>query len=286
MNESKIKYSCADFTFPLLAHDKVLQLIKLLGIDAVDLGIFEDRSHNYPSTIVKDPINNGYKLARQVQSLGMDVADVFLQTGTEPPIAAANNPNKVIRDGNRELFRKIIDFTHALGCGHITGLPGVFHKEVDSLEDWKRGIEEAQWRVEVASSAEIIYSVEAHVGSILTNAETTINFLQSCPDLTLTLDYGHFIYQGQTNESVHPLIPYASHFHARGGAKGKLQTIVKENEIDFSAILSQFKKLEYSGYICMEYVYQDWEGCNRTDNVSETLLLQKKLKDIDDFNTH
>lgn len=278
MNESKIKYSCADFTFPLLPHDKVLQLIKLLGIDAVDLGVFEDRSHNYPSTIAKDPINNGNKLAKQVRSLGMEVADVFLQTGADPPIAAANNPNKATRARNRDLFQKIIDFTHALGCRHITGLPGVFHTGVDSSDDLKRALEEAQWRVETASNAKIIYSIEPHVGSILSNAETTIDFLKSCPDLTLTLDYGHFIYQGQTNESVHPLIPYASHFHARGGAKGKLQTIVKENEIDFKTILSQFKKLGYAGYICMEYVYQDWEGCNRTDNVSETLLLQEQLK--------
>jgi len=286
MNESKIKYSCADFTFPLLPHDKVLQLIKLLGIDAVDLGIFEDRSHNYPSTITKDPIHHGHKLTKQLQSLEMEAADVFLQTGAEPSINAANNPDRKVRTGNRELFKKMIEFAQALGCRHITGLPGVFHKGVDSGDDWNRALEEAQWRVETARSAQIIYSVEAHVGSILPNTEKTINFLVSCPDLTLTLDYGHFIYQGQTNESIHPLIPYASHFHARGGAKGKLQTIVKENEIDFSAILSEFKKLEYAGYICMEYVYQDWEGCNRTDNVSETLLLQEQLKKLDKFKAH
>ena len=96
----------------------------------------------------------------------------------------------------------------------------------------------------------------------------------------MTLDYGHFIYQGQTNESAHPLIPHASHFHARGGAKGKLQTMVSENEIDFETIVSRFKEIRYSGYTCLEYVHVDWEGCNRTDNVSETIRLQKLLRKL------
>lgn len=280
MNESKIKFSCADFTFPLLPHDKVLQLIKLLGIDAVDLGIFEDRSHHFPSAIANDPIQNGEKLAAQMRYLEMEVADVFLQTGADPPIAAANNPDTGVRTRNRTIFQKMIDFTQALGCSHLTGLPGVFHEEEDSVDDWKRALEETQWRVETANRAGIVYSIEPHVGSILPDADTTLCFLESCPGLTLTLDYGHFIYQGQSNNSVHALLPHASHFHARGGAEGKLQTLAQENEIDFEAILSQLKKQNYDGYICLEYVYQDWEGCNRTDNVSETLLLKKQLQDL------
>lgn len=275
-----IKFSCADFTFPLLPHDKVLQLIRLLGINAVDLGVFEDRSHHYPSAIAQNPLQSGKKLASELQNIDMEVADVFFQSGAEPSIAAANDPDKGIRTKNRALFQKMVEFTHALGCGHMTGLPGVFHHGDGSVDDWKRAIEETRWRVETARDAGIVYSIEPHVGSILTDSETTLCFLESCPDLTLTLDYGHFIYQGQTNKSVHPLIPYASHFHARGGADGKLQTIVQENEIDFAAILEQFKKQNYDGYICLEYVHQDWEGCNRTDNVSETLRLKEQLEKL------
>ena len=41
----KPKLACADFTFPLLPHAKVLDLIAMLGIKGVDIGLFEDRSH-------------------------------------------------------------------------------------------------------------------------------------------------------------------------------------------------------------------------------------------------
>ena len=34
----KIKLAGADFTFPILPHDQVLQLISLLGIKGMDVG--------------------------------------------------------------------------------------------------------------------------------------------------------------------------------------------------------------------------------------------------------
>ena len=45
----KPKLACADFTFPLLPHAKALDLIAMLGIKGVDIGLFEDRSHLWPS---------------------------------------------------------------------------------------------------------------------------------------------------------------------------------------------------------------------------------------------
>lgn len=277
---NKYKFSCADFTFPLLSHGKALQIIKLLGIDGVDLGIFEDRSHHYPSEIAKNPVKEGKNLFNKLNDIGLSAADVFLQTGKEPTIAATNNPDKTVRTNNRNLFLKMLDFACEVRSEHITGLPGVFHEGEDSKEDWKRACEETNWRLEAASAKGLTYSIEPHFGSISSDPASALQFINDCQGLTLTLDYGHFIYQGLSNESIHPLIHHASHFHARGGAKGKLQTLVKENEIDFKTIISKFKETGYSGYICFEYVYDDWGECNRTDNVSETILLHKLLNQL------
>src|SRR6185503_11190531 len=41
--------ACADFTFPLLPHDRSLDLIAALEMDGVDIGLFEGRSHLWPS---------------------------------------------------------------------------------------------------------------------------------------------------------------------------------------------------------------------------------------------
>jgi hypothetical protein len=49
---------------------------------------------------------------------------------------------------------------------------------------------------------------------------------------------------------------------------------MKENEIPFPAIRDALQHLNYPGWICLEYVWIDWEGCNRKDNVAETILLR------------
>lgn len=278
MTMEKIQFSCADFTFPLLSHLNVLKLIQMMGFSAVDLGVFEGRSHLIPGEIAKNPEKEGKRLLQDLDFFGLNVADVFLQPGEAPSVAAVNTPLHSVKDRNRVLFMRMLDFTNTLGCRHMTGLPGVAHPGESSTNDWHRAVEETMWRFEKAKSAGITYAVEPHIGSILPDVESTVKFIKDCPGLGITLDYGHFIYVGLTNESVHPLINYATHFHARGGAKGKLQTIVKENTIDFRSIIHKFLESSYSGYICLEYVYQDWEGCNRTDNVSETILLYEHLK--------
>src|SRR5690606_9788341 len=198
MSESMFKFSCADFTFPLLSHGNALQLIRLLGIDAVDLGLFEGRSHIYPSMVTNDLRRTVRDVIRDLSSAGLVVGDVFLQTGVDPHDAAANSPDKSVRLRNREVFQRIIEFAKLVGSNHITGLPGVYHMGQNSKDDWKRAVEEAKWRVETSWKAGITYSIEAHVGSLLHDTETTLTFVKCCPDLTLTLDYGHFIYQGHT----------------------------------------------------------------------------------------
>ena len=50
----RLKLASADFTFPLLPHDKVLDLIAALEMDGIDIGLFEGRSHLWPSREFKN----------------------------------------------------------------------------------------------------------------------------------------------------------------------------------------------------------------------------------------
>jgi sugar phosphate isomerase/epimerase len=275
-----MKFSCADFTFPLLPHDGALQLIKLLGINAVDMGFFSGRSHLQSEHVQGNVAGAAKRLGARLGELNLELADVFLQTSEHPAGLPANHPDKAVREKTREIMKLAIEFAVNAGGRHITGLPGVAHSGISDGDSRYRAAEESSWRAAEAARAGLVYSVEAHVGSICPSPETTLEFLRHSENVTLTLDYGHFIYQGMSNESVHPLLAHASHFHARGGAHRQLQSTVKDNTIDFSAIIRELKRLNYGGHICLEYVWVDWEGCNRTDNVSETLLLKELLKKL------
>jgi sugar phosphate isomerase/epimerase len=272
-----MKFSCADFTFPLLAHADALRLIRMLGCEGVDLGVFDGRSHLQPKEIMADPEGAVRRVKAMLAETRLVVSDVFLQTGPEPPEHAANDPDPAVRAANREMFDAVLGFCAALGCRHMTGLPGVWHPGVDTADDWKLAVGETRWRVERAAERGIVYAIEAHVGSLCPDPESALRFAGEA-GVTHTLDYGHFIYQGMSNEAAHALLPLASHFHARGGKPGGLQTTVAENEIDFPEIMRRFRESGYDGWICLEYVWVDWEGCNRTDNVSETILLRRLLE--------
>src|ERR1700722_9578977 len=92
MQSKQLKLACADFTFPLLAHDKVLDLIALLEFDGVDIGLFEGRSHLWPSREFRSPEKSGKKLAGKLKARGLRCADVFLQMYPDFVPYAINHP--------------------------------------------------------------------------------------------------------------------------------------------------------------------------------------------------
>lgn len=273
-----IKFSCADFTFPILERRTALKLLKLLGFDHVDMGLFARSTHFSPLDLLASPSSYRSQVLRDLDASELHTSDVFLQIGVDPSEAAANDPSAAVRSKNRDAFKAALEFCIALNSKHLTGLPGVFHADASHERNLGLAAEETAWRLSQCANAGVIYAIEPHVGSICANVEDTRAFLAAVAGLTLTLDYGHFVMAGEDSTQVHDLLPFASHVHVRGGACERLQTSVDENTIDFSGMLTGLQRLGYDGFLALEYVWVDWKGCNRTDNVSETILLRRTLE--------
>jgi sugar phosphate isomerase/epimerase len=272
----KPKLACADFTFPLLPHDSVLDLIALLEIPAVDIGMFEGRSHLQPSNQFQNPQRSGRRLAKSLHDRGLEVADVFLQTANEFVSLAPNHPDKARRKRARHLFTQTLDFTEACGGRHVSALPGVRFEEEPAQASFRRTCDELAWRCEQAAARKIVLGVEAHLGSIVPKPNQAAKLLNHVPGLTLTLDYTHFAYQGIPDAEVEPLVPFASHF--RGGRKRRLQASFQTNVIDYRRLMQLLKKLDYRGFLGVEYVWDSWQHCNEVDNVSETIQWRDFLR--------
>ncbi len=271
-------FSCADFTFPLLSTDQTLKLLRLLKISAVDIGLFARSTHFHPENLTPNPGEYAKRVLAALSDNGLIAADLFLQIGAEPSICSANDPDPSVRASNRDVFQAAVEVAAQIGCKHMTGLPGVYHSDMDKSEAFRLAAQEAAWRVEIARRVGIIYAIEAHLGSICPDPESAQRLLHAVDGLTLTLDYGHFVSAGIPNETVHPLVPYASHVHLRCGCPGQLQTTLSNNTIDFAGLVKRLAERNYAGYLCLEYVWIDWQGCNRTDNISETLLLRRQIE--------
>lgn len=274
-----LKLACADFTFPLLSHEKSLSLISLLDFEGVDIGLFEGRSHLWPSREFKNVKQSASALKQKTEDRGLKVADVFLQMNPDFVPYAINHPEKARRKKARDWFLKTLEYARECDCPHVTTLPGVHHESESRNDSLARSCEELAWRVEAARNAEIVFGVEAHIGSIVPKPKLAQELVEKVPGLTLTLDYTHFARIGLPDSQTEPLLKYATHFHVRGGRKGRLQTSFKDNVIDYARILQVMKQVEYSGYVGVEYIWIDWEHCNEVDNVAETVLFRDFLRE-------
>ena len=102
--------------------------------------------------------------------------------------------------------------------------------------------------------------------------------VRGVPGLTLTLDYTHFTRIGLLDAEIEPLVAHASHFHVRGARQDRLQASFKDNTIDYARVLDAMRASRYRGYLGIEYVWIDWEHCNESDNLSETILFRDFLR--------
>ena len=273
------KLACADFTFPLLSHEASLSLISMLGFDGVDIGLFEGRSHLWPS-VEFERDTGARELGAKLAERNLGIADLFLQLDPDFHLCAINHPEPKTRKAARDQFRSALDYAAILGCRHLTILPGVVFDSESPSTSLGRAYDELAWRLDLAAEYQIVFAVEAHVGSIVPRPKSALSLLKKIPGLTLTLDYTHFTKLGIPDTEVESLLPYASHFHARGARKGRLQASFTDNTIDYARVVDRLRELDYSGYLGIEYVWLDWEHCNEVDNISETVLFRDYLSSL------
>jgi sugar phosphate isomerase/epimerase len=162
----------------------------------------------------------------------------------------------------------------------VTALPGARFDDEPRKASLARAADELAWRVERASELDIVFGVEAHIGSIVPRPASAGKLVTRVPGLTLTLDYTHFARAGVPDAVAEPLVRYASHFHIRGARKGRLQTSFADNAIDYARVIAAMDEAGYSGWLGIEYVWTEWERCNECDNLSETILFRDYISTL------
>jgi sugar phosphate isomerase/epimerase len=273
----KLKLSCTDFSFPLLEHDRALAAIELLGLRGVDIGLFEGHGHLKPSRELTKPARNGAALKRKLAAHGLKASDIFLQIHAGFVEFAVNHPEAKRRGFAREQLLRTLDYANAAGSKHVTILPGVVFESESRAASVSRSADELAWRVGQAQAAKLQLAVEPHVDSLIDTPERARELASRAPGLGFTLDYAHFTRAGISDARIEPLAKFATHLHARCARKGRLQSSLKENTIDFGRALKALHRHRFNGWIALEYVWIDWEHCNEVDVISETIQLRDRL---------
>jgi sugar phosphate isomerase/epimerase len=273
-----MKLACADFTWPLLSHAGSLALIHLLNIEGVDLGLFGNRSHIRPEVVRADISLWAGILTERIARSGLELADFYFQPWTDFETMATDHIDPKQQDEANALFDDMLDLAWRLDAPGITMLPGVRFGDESWEASIQRSAEALKRRVDAAAKHGVPLSVEGHVGSNVDTPEKLARLIDLTPGLTLTLDYSHFTYAGYADAEIEPLLAHARHFHCRGAAPGRLQTSFAESTIDYRRVVERMKEIGYRGYFAIEYVWMDWQGCNRTENTCETALYRDLVR--------
>jgi sugar phosphate isomerase/epimerase len=273
-----MKLTCGDHTFPLLDHHVVLDLIAGMGFEAVDICLMGNRSHLRPESIRGNIADAAGQLLSHLKKRNLVASDVFCIPWTDFEVLAPNHPDADERKRSRELFLDIADFAIRVKAPGVTMVPGADFGELGHEKSMFLAAEELQWRAAHLRKYGLHFSVECHIGSVAASPDDVTKLLSLAPDLGLTLDYTHFVGRGYSQESVDPLASRAKHVHIRGGRNGQPQCSMKDNEVDYEKVLDVLRASGYGGYLCVEYVWIEWEGMNRCDNVSETILMRDRLR--------
>lgn len=275
-----MKLACGDHAFPLLPHEHSLELIRLLGIEGVDLALMGNRSHVRPEHVRDDVPGWAKTLGGRVRDRGLEFADIFVIPWSDFETMAPNHPDPRQREDAASLFRDMLELTARLEGSGMTMLPGIDWDGEDHEDSLGRAAEELAWRVEEARKEGVRFSIEPHVGSVAPTPEEAQRLCELTPGLELTLDYTHFVFQGMPEGDVDVLVPHARHLHARAARDGRLQTTLRDNTIDYERIIDVLLDDGYDGYFAIEYVWTPGEppggpyDLTNTDNVSETILLR------------
>jgi len=276
-----LKLAACDYTFPKLQWEQALRIARELGVEAVDLALFAGRSHLDIADVFADLPRTARRVNEALRSNGLHIADAFGQPGKVFEENAVNHPDVSERHVAAEFFYRLLEFALRCNGGHISLLPGVHFSSESEEDSLRRSADELTWRVEAAAKVGVTLSVEPHLGSLIPTPQAAARLLDMTPGLTLTLDYGHFTYQGIPDSEVEPLLARSSHFHARGACAGKLQSVMAENSIDFDGVLRAMRKANYHGFVTLEYVWVEWMDLNRVDNLSETVILRDLLRGLE-----
>jgi sugar phosphate isomerase/epimerase len=273
-----MELTCTSFSFPLLPFETSLRQIALLEIRYVDLGAHADGPHLQPGRIEDNPLREADLVTRAVDAAGLGIADLFPTFGQGFRDRPVNTPDPAVRSSNRRRFEAFVEFCRRAECPGITLLPGVVWPDLGQERSFELSRDALTELVAIARDAGLRVSVEAHLESVVEQPEQALALVEAVPGLQLTLDYSHFIAGGIPAERIHPLLPHAGHFHARQAAPGHLQRPRREGTIDFPDIVRRLRAAGYPGFLCVEYTWQEWRGCNTEDVVSETVLLRDELR--------
>jgi sugar phosphate isomerase/epimerase len=244
-------------------------ITRALGFEAMDLDGVMDTTLSRAGILKGDAAE-----VKRVQKLGLTVPNIHWTFGVANIYPAINDPAPVVRADNKEQIKRLAHFCHEADIYSILVLPGMFLPGQSAADAHKLSADSLNEFQIITNEAGVALMVEPHVTSAFESPESALWLAKQVPGMGIVLDYAHFVVQGYTQPEVDRLIPTTSHVHLRQAKSGLLQTRFEDGTINFAHLLDRLRQADYDGYLCVEYVHQDFIGATNVDVITETVKMR------------
>jgi D-psicose/D-tagatose/L-ribulose 3-epimerase len=224
-------------------HDAILDQIKDLGFDAVEVPIF-DTADLAPFT----------RLGKRIKALGLGTTAVTVMGAESNPIS----PDPKIRDAAVAHLDRVMECGQAFGCevlcGPIHSAIGVFSNEAPTEDEFKYGVETLQRAAEKAQSRGIQMAVEylnRFEIYFLTTAAQTARFVRAVDHPSCKMMYDSFHAHIEEKDQARAIASCAAetiHVHVSENDRG----IPGSGQVHWDNFFQGLSQSGYNGYLTIE----------------------------------
>lgn len=225
------------------AHDALLDQIKAIGFDAVEVPIF-DTSDLAPYE----------RLGKRLRSLGLGATAVTVMTPDTNPIS----PDPAIRDAAVAHLDRVMECGQAFGCeilcGPVHSAIGVFSGQGPTDDEFQAGVETLRRVGEKAQARGIRIAVEylnRFEIYFLTTAAQAARFIRAVDHPSVKMMYDSFHAHIEEKDQAQAIASCAAetiHVHISENDRG----IPGTGQVHWDGVFSGLKQTGYDGYLTIE----------------------------------
>jgi sugar phosphate isomerase/epimerase len=136
-------------------------------------------------------------------------------------------------------------------------------------------IERLQRLAAIATREGVLVSIKTETGKITQDPDTAVVLCDNVKGLGLTLDPSHFIYGPYAGGNFDQVMKYVYNVHLRDTTKDKLQVRVGQGEVEYSRLITQLSKVNYSRALVVHIA--EIEGVDHAAEMRKMRLLLESM---------
>ena len=224
-------------------HDPILDRIKAMGFDSVEVPVFE--------TADRAPYE---RLGRRLEGLGLGSTAVTVMGPETNPIS----PDPAIRKAAVDHLEKVLDRVSAFGgeilCGPTHSAIGIFSGDGPTADEFKHGVDTLRRVAEKAEKVGIRVAIEylnRFENYFLTTAADTARFVRAVDHPSLKMMYDSFHAHIEEKDQATAIASCAAetiHFHCSENDRG----IPGTGQVDWDGYWAGLKASGFDGYATIE----------------------------------